>query len=197
MIPLSLRAGKEKQTVLGLIDSGAGTCVYPLHLFKKDFPRSRITPTRVRLKGFLGESIPVVGETEFEVSLIPEGVSPWALLRRTGRRKCPNFSKFSLLFFFRIWALLGPRKTRKKKFFESDNISDFRLSDFQTFRLSDFRLSVKQNSKTIKNFNIRPGEEKFCSDWAECPRNRCRPPPMPPLPPSPQKRVFLPPNFNF
>ena len=29
---------------------------------------------------------------------IPKGVSPWALLHRTGR-KCPNFSKFSLLFF--------------------------------------------------------------------------------------------------
>ena len=129
----------------------------------------------------------------------PEGVSPWALLRRTGRRKCPNFSKFSLLFFFRIWALLGPRKTRKKKFFESDNISDFqisdfRLSDFQTFRLSDFQsiFVESKTQKTIENFNIRPGEEKFCWDSAECPRHRCRPPPMPPLPPSPQKRVFSP-----
>ena len=39
-----------------------------------------------------------VSEASHEI--FPEGVSPWALLRRTGRKNCPNFSKFSLLLFF-------------------------------------------------------------------------------------------------
>ena len=66
---------------------------------------------------------------------IPEGVSPWALLRRTGRRKCPNFSKFSLLFFFGFGLYLVQEKRGKKIFRIGQH---FRLSDFPTFRLSDF-----------------------------------------------------------
>ena len=160
---------------------------------------------------------------------IPEGVSPWALLRnepgggnvrtfqifslfiffadlvparshlvqekrgktnsrgrqpffaQIGRRKCPNFS--DTFIFFRIW--LGPRKRRKKK-----------ISDFQTFRLSvDF--CGKQNSKTINIFDIRPGEEKFCSDSKPCSSDigvdplRCPPCPLAP------KNVFFSPNFKL
>ena len=82
------------------------------------------------------------------------------------------------------------QEKRGKFFFESDNISDF-----QTFRLS-VKICGKHNSKTITFFDLRPGEEKLCSDRNLVPRCRCRPPPMPPLPPSPQKRVF-PPIFKF
>ena len=118
------------------------------------------------------------------LSIFPEGVSPWALLRRTGRRKCPNFSKFSLLFFFGFGLYLVQEKRGKKNF----RIGHFR---FQTFRLS-VKICGKHNSKTITFFDLRPGEEKFCSYRNRVPRYKCRPPPMPPLPPSPQKRVFSP-----
>ena len=100
------------------------------------------------------------------------------------------FKIFTFIFFSDLGSTWS-KKNEEKKIFESDNISDFQISDFQ---ISDFQSDFcgKQNSKTIENFNIRPGEEKFCWDSAECPRHRCRPPPMPPLPPSPQKRVFFP-----
>ena len=133
--------------------------------------------------------------------IVPEGVQPLGLVAQNREEEMSELFKiFTFVFFFGFGLYLVQEKRGKKNFRIGQY---FRLSDFQTFRLSDFqtfRLSVKicgkQNSKTIENFNIRPGEEKFCWDSAECPRHRCRPPPMPPLPPSPQKRVF-PPNFKL
>ena len=99
-----------------------------------------------------------------------------------------TFQNFHFCFFFGFGLYLVQEKRGKKNFRIGQH---FRLSDFQTFRLS-VKICGKHNSKTITFFDIRPGEEKFCWDSAECPRHRCRPPPMPPLPPSPQKRVFSP-----
>ena len=133
---------------------------------------------------------------EHSFSTIPEGVSPWALLRRTGRRKCPNFSKFSLLFFFSDLGSTWSKKNEENFFFRIGRPFHFRLSAFQTFRLS-VKICGKHNSKTITFFDLRPGEEKFCWDSAECPRHigvdplRCPPCPLAP------KNVFFPPNFQL
>ena len=103
------------------------------------------------------------------------------------------FKNFTFVFFSDLGSTWSKKNENFFFFFESDNISDFR---FQTFRLS-VKICGKHNSKTITFFDIRPGEEKFCWDSAECPRHRCRPPPMPPLPPSTTKTCFSPPIFNF
>ena len=109
------------------------------------------------------------------------------------------FKIFTFIFFSDLGSTWSKKNEEKNFFSNRTTFPTFRLSDFPTFRLSDFqtfRLSVKicgkHNSKTITFFDLRPGEEKFCSDRNRVPRYRCRPPPMPPLPPSPQKRVFSP-----
>ena len=103
-------------------------------------------------------------------------------------------------YFFRIWALLGQKKKKNEKKKNEEKKfrtgQHFQLSDFQTFRLS-VKICGKHNSKTITFFDLRPGEENFCSDRNRVPRYRCRPPPLPPLPPSPQKRFPPPPILNF
>ena len=122
------------------------------------------------------------------------GRQPLGLVAQNREEEMSELFKIFTFVFFSDLGSTWSKKNEEKKIFRIGQ--HFRLSDFQTFRFQTFRLSVKicgkQNSKTIENFNIRPGEEKFCWDSAECSRHRCRPPPMPPLPPSPQKRVFSP-----
>ena len=150
-----------------------------------------------------GLGLVVLRENGNYLVMIPffsRGRQPLGLVAQNREEEMSELFKIFTFVFFSDLGSTWSKKNEEKNFFRIGQ--HFRLSDFPTFRLSDFqtfRLSVKicgkQNSKTIENFNIRPGEEKFCWDSAECPRHRCRPPPMPPLPPSPQKRVF-PPQFS-
>ena len=114
------------------------------------------------------------------IYLSAKGPFPRALACRG--RKCVKFWKTHFFVFFGFWLLWVQKKSSKKFLIEIRKFLCFTVSvDFCELIISE----------TITFFDIRPEKEKFCWDSEWCPRNRCRPPPTPPLPPSPQKRVFF------
>ena len=68
--------------------------------------------------------------------LLPEGVSPWALLRLAGGGNVSNFEKLTFLFFSDSDSF-GSKKNRAKKIFSK--FENFSVSVFQCFTVSLFQ----------------------------------------------------------
>ena len=125
-----------------------------------------------------------ISEMKVSYYYYSRGRQPLGLVAQNREQEMSELFKiFTFVFFFGFGLYLVQEKRGKKNFSNR--------TTFPTFRLS-VKICGKHNSKSITFFDLRPGEENFCSDRNRVPRYRCRPPPMPPLPPSPQKRVFSP-----
>ncbi|CAG0897246.1 unnamed protein product [Cyprideis torosa] len=59
------KIGKRSKEIIGLVDSASGRNIIPILCLKKEFPEARWKYSNVKLKGFSGEKIQVLGSTEF------------------------------------------------------------------------------------------------------------------------------------
>ena len=93
---------------------------------------------------------------------IPEGVSPWALLRLAGGGNVSNFEK--LTFFFWILTPLGPKKIEQKNFFEIRKFQCFSVSLFQCFS----RFLLLDYLRIYHVFRQKTGEKKVLFGLKPC-----------------------------
>ena len=133
-------------------------------------------------------------------AVVPEGVSPWALLRLAGGGNVSNFEKLTF-FFFWILTPLGPKKIEQKKFFRNSKISVFHcftVSLFQCFTVSLFQsIFVIRLSPNLSRFSTKDrGKKSFVRTetlFLDIGVDPLRCPPCPLAP----KNVFFSPNFQL
>ena len=67
MLPLKLKHGNNSTDAIGLVDSGTNVSIIPFPILKKEFPNAKLQPSSVKLRGFIGENIPVRVELKLTV----------------------------------------------------------------------------------------------------------------------------------
>ena len=131
---------------------------------------------------------------------VPEGVSPWALLRLAGGGNVSNFEKLTFFFFFGFWLPWVPKKSSKKNFFEIRKFQCFTVSLFHCFSVSVFlfqSIFVIRLSPNLSRFSTKDrGKKSFVGTetlFLEIGVDPLRCPPCPLAP----KNVFFSPNFQL